>query len=80
MYGDFQSLVALQLEAIQTAGTFKRERVIVSPQDARIRVAGSADEGGKSVLNMCANNYLGLAGHPDVVAAAHAARQSPAPA
>ena len=68
MYGDFQSHVASQLEAIQKAGTFKRERVIVSPQDARIRVAD-----GKSVLNMCANNYLGLAEHPEVVAAAHAA-------
>ena len=73
MYGDFQSHVAAQLEAIQTAGTFKRERVIISPQDARIRVAGSDEAGGKSVLNMCANNYLGLAEHPDVVAAAHAA-------
>ncbi len=73
MYGDFQSHVASQLEAIQKAGTFKRERVIVSPQDARIRVAGSTEDGGKSVLNMCANNYLGLAEHPDVVAAAHAA-------
>ena len=37
MYGDFQSQVASQLEAIRAAGTFKRERVIVSPQDARIR-------------------------------------------
>ena len=53
MYGDFQSHVAVQLEAIRAAGTFKRERVIVSPQDARIRVAGSDDAGGKSVLNMC---------------------------
>ena len=73
MYGDFQSHVSAQLEAIRAAGTFKRERVIVSPQDARIRVAGSDDADGKSVLNMCANNYLGLAEHPDVVAAAHAA-------
>jgi glycine C-acetyltransferase len=73
MYGDFQSHVASQLEAIRAAGTFKRERVIVSPQDARIRVAGSDEAGGKSVLNMCANNYLGLAEHPEVVAAAHAA-------
>ena len=73
MYGDFQSHVASQLEAIQKAGTFKRERVIVSPQDARIRVAGSTEDGGQTVLNMCANNYLGLAEHPDVIAAAHAA-------
>ena len=44
MYGDFQSHVASQLEAIQMAGTFMRERVIVSPQDVWIRVAGSTDD------------------------------------
>ena len=56
-----------QLDSIRAAGTFKRERVIESPQNARIRV------GGRSVLNMCANNYLGLADHPAVISAAHAA-------
>jgi len=44
---------------ISAAGTFKRERVINSPQGARIEVAQ-----GQSVLNFCANNYLGLAQHP----------------
>jgi glycine C-acetyltransferase len=54
-----------ELAAIEAAGTFKRERVIVSPQDSTIRVAG-----GQEVLNFCANNYLGLADHPTLVAAA----------
>ncbi|HET8692265.1 MAG TPA: aminotransferase class I/II-fold pyridoxal phosphate-dependent enzyme, partial [Steroidobacteraceae bacterium] len=50
------------------AGLFKRERVIASPQDPVIRL-----EDGREVLNFCANNYLGLANHPAVTAAAHAA-------
>ena len=63
----FRTHLNAQLDSIRAAGTFKHERVIESPQNARIRV------GGRSVLNMCANNYLGLAGHPDVIQAAHAA-------
>jgi glycine C-acetyltransferase len=55
-----------QLEEIRAAGTYKAERVITSPQDAHIQVTG-----GKSVLNMCANNYLGLAENPEVIKAAH---------
>jgi glycine C-acetyltransferase len=66
MYGPFQQHVSRQLEEIRAAGTYKRERIITTPQDAHIRVAD-----GKSVLNMCANNYLGLAEHPAVVQAAH---------
>lgn len=54
-----------QLSAIRGAGTYKRERVIVTPQGTAIRVAD-----GKPVLNLCANNYLGLAQHPEVVNAA----------
>lgn len=54
-----------QLDEIRDGGLYKSERVIQSPQDARIKV----DDG--SVLNMCANNYLGLAEHPEIVKAAH---------
>src|SRR5579862_9751028 len=54
-----------QLASIRAAGTYKRERVIVTPQGTTIRVADS-----QPVLNLCANNYLGLAQHPAVMAAA----------
>jgi glycine C-acetyltransferase len=57
-----------ELSAIEEAGLLKRERVIKTPQDALI----VAQPGGE-VLNFCANNYLGLANHPDIVAAAHRA-------
>jgi glycine C-acetyltransferase len=56
-----------QLEGLRTAGTYKAERLLDSPQGAVIRV------GGREVVNLCANNYLGLASHPAVIAAAHAA-------
>ena len=68
MFGDFQSHVQRQLDAIRAAGTWKGERFIATPQGVRIRLAD-----GREVLNLCANNYLGLAQHPDVRAAAHAA-------
>jgi glycine C-acetyltransferase len=57
-----------QLREIRGAGLYKSERILASPQNAHVDLAG-----GKSVLNMCANNYLGLADHPAVIAAAHEA-------
>ncbi len=65
MSPSFQQHVTRQLEEIHAAGTYKRERVIITPQGTIIRVAD-----GKPVLNLCANNYLGLAQHPAVAAAA----------
>lgn len=53
------------LQGIEQEGLFKRERVIVSPQSSKIEV-----KGGQRVLNMCANNYLGLANHPEIIKAA----------
>jgi len=74
-YTSFQEHLHQQLGGIRTAGLFKSERIITTPQDAHIRVtrpdAGAGEE--REVLNLCANNYLGLAEHPEVVAAAHAA-------
>ncbi|MEO6873664.1 MAG: glycine C-acetyltransferase [Opitutaceae bacterium] len=63
------------LSDIEAAGLLKRERVIMTPQSAHITVAtatGSGEGNGKPVLNFCANNYLGLADHPQIIAAAHA--------
>jgi glycine C-acetyltransferase len=59
------SRIAREVEDIRTAGLFKTERIIASPQGAEIRVNG------KTVLNFCANNYLGLSSHPKVIDAAH---------
>ncbi len=68
MYGKIQNQLENQLNEIREAGLYKNERVIESPQEAHIKVAGD-----KSVLNMCANNYLGLSDHPAIVEAAHRA-------
>jgi glycine C-acetyltransferase len=65
MVGEFENQVAQTLEEIKSQGLFKTERIITSPQDAHIAITG-----GKRVLNMCANNYLGLADHPALIAAA----------
>src|SRR5881628_2079209 len=65
MVSEFENQVAQTLEEIKSQGLFKTERVITSPQDAHIRVSG-----GRDVLNMCANNYLGLADHPALITAA----------
>lgn len=66
MTSSFLDHVSTQLDEIRSAGLYKSERVILTPQDARIGV------GSGTVLNMCANNYLGLAEHPEVQKAAHA--------
>jgi glycine C-acetyltransferase len=60
-----------QLKEIEAAGLFKRERFIHSPQAADIEVEFPAGSKLKKVINMCANNYLGLSSHPEVLGAAH---------
>src|SRR3989454_2193408 len=65
MIAEFEKQLSQTLEEIKSQGLFKTERVITSPQEAHISISG-----GKRVLNMCANNYLGLADHPALVAAA----------
>ena len=67
MYGDLKEQLTNELAEIRAAGLYKGERVIDTPQAARVSV------GDRSVLNMCANNYLGLASHPEVIEAARAA-------
>ncbi|MSQ01538.1 MAG: glycine C-acetyltransferase [Myxococcales bacterium] len=71
MFDTARSTVQATLDAIREAGTWKNERVILSAQDATIRVAS-----GQEVLNFCANNYLGLADHPELIAAAKDALDS----
>lgn len=65
MYSKFQEYLQNELANIETAGLYKKERVIVSPQDAEITLAN-----GTKALNFCANNYLGLANNPELIAAA----------
>ena len=65
MLAEFEKQISQTLEEIKSQGLFKTERVITTPQDAHIAVTG-----GKRVLNMCANNYLGLADHPELIKAA----------
>ncbi|HEV2842880.1 MAG TPA: glycine C-acetyltransferase [Chthoniobacterales bacterium] len=65
MLAAFDQQLANTLAEIRSQGLYKTERIITSPQDARIEITG-----GRRVLNMCANNYLGLADHPALIAAA----------
>ena len=71
MPADFLATLAEQTEALRNEGLFKQERLIAGPQQAAIKVQSNGDTA--EVLNLCANNYLGLANHPDVIAAAHRA-------
>ena len=66
-YAKARDIFAAALREIRDAGTWKQERLIGSPQGVQIVV------GGRTVLNFCANNYLGLSSHPAIIAAAHAA-------
>ena len=70
MYGKMQGYIQGKLAEIKQAGLYKSERVITGPQQAHVGV-----KGGAPVLNLCANNYLGLANHPDVVRAAQQAME-----
>ncbi len=65
MYGAIQDHLKQELEEIKEAGLYKKERIITSPQSAEITL-----EDGSKVLNFCANNYLGLSSHPEVIQAA----------
>ena len=67
----FLASLAEQTEALREQGLFKSERLITGPQQADIDVR--TDGSSTHVLNLCANNYLGLANHPEVIAAAHKA-------
>jgi glycine C-acetyltransferase len=65
MYNTLQPILEKELEEIEKAGLYKRERIIITPQGADIKI-----QGGQDVINFCANNYLGLASHPKVIEAA----------
>ena len=65
MYGKIQEHLQNEIESIKNDGLFKEERIITSPQGAEITLST-----GETVLNFCANNYLGLSSHPDVIQAA----------
>jgi glycine C-acetyltransferase len=71
MYGKIQHHLQNELNTIQENGLFKKERIITSPQGAEITIST-----GETVLNFCANNYLGLSSHPEVVQAAKDALDS----
>jgi glycine C-acetyltransferase len=68
MYGRIRDDIRAELHSIREQGLYKDERVIAGPQGVEIRV-----ETGQEVLNFCANNYLGLSSHPNVMEAAHRA-------
>ena len=71
MYKDFQGFLSNELESIEAAGLFKRERIITTPQQAAIKVST-----GQEVLNFCANNYLGLSNNAELIKASKEALDS----
>jgi len=76
-YSDrFRGVLQDQLGGIRTAGLYKEERIIHTPQHARVEVEFPAGAPRQPAINMCANNYLGLSNHPEIVKAAHAGLDS----
>ena len=71
MFDAMKPVLEAELQKLRDAGLFKAERILASPQGAEVRLAD-----GRDVLVFCANNYLGLSSHPQVIAAAHAALDS----
>ncbi len=71
MYGKFKDHLSKEIKDIKEAGLYKNERIIVSPQKAEIKL-----DSGQEVLNFCANNYLGLSNHPELIKAANEALDS----
>jgi len=71
MYGDYKEYLQKELEEIKASGLYKNERIIVTPQGGDIKVSD-----GSEVINFCANNYLGLSSHPDVIQASKDALDS----
>lgn len=67
---DIRNIYKQELDAIRSGGIFKEERIICAPQSSEIEVEFPVGSNHKKVINMCANNYLGLSSHPDVVEAA----------
>jgi glycine C-acetyltransferase len=68
MSADFLAHLRAELDGLRSAGLYKSERVITTPQGATVKTAD-----GREVINLCANNYLGLSSHPAVIEAAHEA-------
>ena len=71
MYGKFKDHLSKEIKDIREAGLYKNERIIVSPQKAEIKL-----DSGQEVLNFCANNYLGLSNHPELIKAANEALET----
>ncbi|MCB0639999.1 MAG: glycine C-acetyltransferase, partial [Phaeodactylibacter sp.] len=64
MFNNVEPVLQEEIQSIKDAGLYKEERIIVTPQGAEIHT-----DQGKEVLNFCANNYLGLSAHPEVIEA-----------